>query len=141
MQITQSNRTLETPCKNDKITQNALQLSKSFLPFRYNTSMFEIKRLNRLWSSQSLYCKPEVLIPIFDADPNSSNDSLRSAQSNVIRPKLKKLEEEKTTEKKQDESLDQMLKRIDSSMKMTKKAVKRLHKRVSQQQESDYEYC
>jgi hypothetical protein len=26
-------------------------------------------------------------------------------------------------------------------MKMTKKAVKRLHKRVSQQQESDYEYC
>jgi septal ring factor EnvC (AmiA/AmiB activator) len=83
-----------------------------------------------------------VLIPIFDTDPNSSNDSLRSAQSNVIRPKLKKLEEEKTTEKKQDESLDQMLKRIDSSMKMTKKAVKRLHKRVSQQQqEGDYDYC
>lgn len=101
-----------------------------FLFHRYNSSMFEIKRLNKLWSNQSLYCKSEVLIPIFNAstsDTSISYSDLRLDEKN----RLDRLSEEKNSKKqREDESLEQLLKRIDLNMKKTKKAVMRLHQRV-----------
>ena len=90
--------------------------------------MFDIKRLNKLWSNQSLYCKTEVLIPIFDESGATEDASGGFSQT----PKeLTRLKDEKV--EKEEESLDQLLKRIDMNMKRTKKAVKRLHQRVSKQ--------
>ncbi|MFH4974857.1 hypothetical protein AB6A40_001566 [Gnathostoma spinigerum] len=40
------------------------------LALRYNSSMADIKRINRLWSNESLYLKIIVKIPIYEDAPN-----------------------------------------------------------------------
>ena len=104
--------------------------------------MFEIKRLNKLWSNQSLFCKSEVLIPIFEDASSSSASSTDFSSPSATNQQLNRLEQQKYQQKEgkqceNEESLDQLLKRIDMNMKRTKKAVKRLHQRTTNQQEND----
>jgi hypothetical protein len=108
--------------------------------YRYNSSMFEIKRLNKLWSNQSLFCKSEVLIPIFEEASSSSASSTDFSSPSATHHQLNRLEhqqqrKEEGKQRENEESLDQLLKRIDMNMKRTKKAVKRLHQRTDNQQE------
>uniref|UniRef100_A0A914HEH4 LysM domain-containing protein n=1 Tax=Globodera rostochiensis TaxID=31243 RepID=A0A914HEH4_GLORO len=102
--------------------------STNSLELCYKSSMFEIKRLNKLWSDQSLYCKPEVLIPIFDDDcvPNLSlnekTDRIRNPSHNANRAENELNEE----------TIDQLFQRIDLDVKQTKRTVKRLAKKRGQ---------
>uniref|UniRef100_F1LEW0 LysM and peptidoglycan-binding domain-containing protein 2 n=2 Tax=Ascaris TaxID=6251 RepID=F1LEW0_ASCSU len=86
------------------------------LVLRYNTSMSEIKRLNRLWSNESLYLKPYINIPIYEDKPTSSETNSRTES-----PSLKAIEEHTSTESVQD-----IFRRIDSNIKKTTSKVKRL---------------
>lgn len=100
------------------------------LELRYNSSVFEIKRLNKLWSDQSLYCKSEVLIPVFDTSTSGTSISFADwrvhGKNNIM--DMNRLDEEKMPKEREEESLDQLLKRIDLNVKQTKKAVKRLYR-------------
>lgn len=78
--------------------------------------MSEIKRLNRLWSNESLYLKPYINIPIYEDKPTSSETNSRTES-----PSLKAIEEHTSTESVQD-----IFRRIDSNIKKTTSKVKRL---------------
>ncbi|KAL3088313.1 hypothetical protein niasHT_023873 [Heterodera trifolii] len=90
------------------------------LELRFKSSMYEIKRLNKLWSDQSLYCKPEILIPIFDDVNVSTQPSNENIRNNVHKYNGEELNEE---------SIDQLFRRIDLGVKQTKKTVKKMVKK------------
>lgn len=48
------------------------------LELKYNSSMYEIKRLNCLWSNDSLYCKKYLKIPIFDNQYLANSNLIKS---------------------------------------------------------------
>uniref|UniRef100_A0A914RFC0 LysM domain-containing protein n=1 Tax=Parascaris equorum TaxID=6256 RepID=A0A914RFC0_PAREQ len=58
-----------------------------------STQMSEIKRLNRLWSNESLYLKPYINIPIYEDKPASSGTNSRTES-----PSLRAIEERTSTE-------------------------------------------
>ncbi|KHN77211.1 LysM and putative peptidoglycan-binding domain-containing protein 1 [Toxocara canis] len=91
------------------------------LVLRYNTSMTEIKRLNRLWSNESLYLKPFINIPIYEINASSSEASSRTES-----PSLRTIEEHNNVE-----SVEDIFKRIDSNIKKTTSNVRRLEKNSS----------
>jgi hypothetical protein len=94
---------------------------------RYNSSMFEIKRLNRLWSNNSLHCKTQISIPLF----NETRSAVVTPTQFEDIPEHTKPEPTKTdSSNNAGESANDFFKRIDSNVKQTKKAVKRLNKRV-----------
>ncbi|KAF7636503.1 LysM domain-containing protein [Meloidogyne graminicola] len=104
------------------------------LELRYNSSMFEIKRINRLWSNQSLYCKTEVFIPIFTeniTEPEENNslcfgpEIYKNKSISKLHDNLNKMP---SNGGDSEESLDQLLKRIDVSMRNTKSAIGRFDK-------------
>jgi hypothetical protein len=106
--------------------------------------MFEIKRINKLWSNQSLYCKTEVFIPIFSENKESSCENTsfettphdkRFSQMQHDKPK-KGHSNRKILE---DESLDQLLKRIDVSMRKTKSAIRRFD-RILMENDKSYDF-
>ena len=92
------------------------------LELKYNSNMYEIKRVNRLWSNDSLHCKTFINIPIYDGLENHQQD-VASPETKVEKKRNLEVVEEKQ------ESLDDFFKRIDSNMKKTQKIVKRLNKR------------
>lgn len=99
--------------------------------------MFEIKRLNRLWSNDALHCKTHVSIPLFNESrsavvtPTQLIDTLRETAKT---PDQKSITPSRTldtlNEQAGDESINDIFKRIDSNVKQTKKAVKTLNKRA-----------
>ncbi|KAI6244093.1 LysM and putative peptidoglycan-binding domain-containing protein 1 [Aphelenchoides fujianensis] len=108
------------------------------LELKYNSSMFEIKRLNRLWSNDSLHCKTHVSIPLFDetrsaaATPNAGRRCSQPEDGRFIRKKrVFFVRRPPFDEKKAEpvESMDAFFKRIDGNVKQTKKAVRKLNKR------------
>ena len=105
--------------------------------------MFEIKRLNRLWSNQSLYCKTEVFIPIFNEN-NSSEENKFFGLTTRNNKKISKIKQDQlkrgrsNIENSEDESLDQLLKRIDVSMRKTKNAIGRFDRMVKNDKSYDY---
>lgn len=104
------------------------------LEMKYNSNMYEIKRVNRLWSNDSLYCKTMINIPIYD----ETNSSKSAPESHVTSPENENIKKSKIkmkigqsleiVEEKQ-ESLDDFFKRIDSNMRKTQKIVKKLNKK------------
>nr|CAD2184893.1 unnamed protein product [Meloidogyne enterolobii] len=108
------------------------------LELRYNSSMFEIKRINRLWSNQSLYCKTEILIPIFEENASKSKEEALLYDNTTINFKKQKdkLKERSNGENMEDESLDQFLRRIDLSMRKTKSAIGRFDRMVLENDKS-----
>ncbi|KAL7074352.1 hypothetical protein ACQ4LE_006781 [Meloidogyne hapla] len=102
--------------------------------------MFEIKRINRLWSNQSLYCKTEVFIPIFEENTSNPEEALfyDSTINNKLNSKIQKdkLKGRSNGENMEDESLDQFLKRIDISMRKTKSAIGRFDRMVMEKDKS-----
>jgi len=102
------------------------------LELKYNSSMYDIKRLNRLWSNDSLHCKTVVKIPVFDQAKTSttmnggsskSEDQLLDKRKTTARSgaSMERVEED-------EESLDQLFKRIDKNVKQTQKAVKKMNR-------------
>uniref|UniRef100_A0A8R1TLY7 LysM domain-containing protein n=1 Tax=Onchocerca volvulus TaxID=6282 RepID=A0A8R1TLY7_ONCVO len=90
------------------------------LVLKYNTSMSEIKRLNRLWSNESFYLKEYVEIPIYDEILDGDYISDRSI--NVKNNRGESI-------KSQDidgESLQDIFKRIDMNIRKTTKSVHKL---------------
>jgi len=99
--------------------------------------MFEIKRINRLWSNQSLYCKTEILIPIFEENTSKSKEDLLYDNTTINFKKQKdKLKERSNGGNMEDESLDQFLRRIDLSMRKTKSAIGRFDRMVLENDKS-----
>jgi len=105
------------------------------LELKYNSSMFEIKRLNRLWSNNSLHCKTHLRIPVFNENNISTRlskspshpdriDSSNPTASDSSKEKGKNLPPLMESE----ESLDAFFSRIDSNMKKSKKAVRKLNR-------------
>ncbi|KAH7712299.1 LysM domain containing protein [Aphelenchoides avenae] len=109
------------------------------LELKYNSSVFEIKRVNRLWSNDSLHCRTHVNIPIYDDANGSAAQTPTRSSSSTLPPdatrtstlrrqngsstaSLPKLEEAEP------ESVDDIFRRIDLNMKETKKAVRRLNR-------------
>ncbi|KAI1730397.1 lysM domain-containing protein [Ditylenchus destructor] len=73
------------------------------LELKYNSSMCEIKRLNRLWSNDSLYCKTHVNIPIFDSQEDMISPGSTKSQPLPLSPEDVKMtfgEGSKTDSKK-----------------------------------------
>lgn len=105
------------------------------LVLKYNSSMYEIKRLNRLWSNDSLYCKIYLNIPIYDDDQTTKDKTIiknNEITTNIDKTTQKK--RKKTTTKKQQQQLEQVddsesfFKRIDQNLKMSQKLVRKLKK-------------
>uniref|UniRef100_A0A915D9E9 LysM domain-containing protein n=1 Tax=Ditylenchus dipsaci TaxID=166011 RepID=A0A915D9E9_9BILA len=75
------------PPKYSRIVVHQVEPSDTLqsLELKYNSSMYEIKRINRLWSNDSLYCKSHVNIPVFDeldmSSPSSKSQRSRSELS------------------------------------------------------------
>jgi len=102
------------------------------LELKYNSCRYEIKRLNKLWSNDSLHCKTYVNIPIYDSNfaqtpttttPNGQENTPKHSRASSISTEKKKLD---AVEEVENESLQDIFKRIDKNMKMTQKAVKKL---------------
>ncbi|VDK42319.1 unnamed protein product [Anisakis simplex] len=114
------------------------------LVLRYNTSMTEIKRLNRLWSNESLYLMEYVNIPIYEAEPiasdsvninscvemDSSQKKIRSqssSSSSALFFGAKSLDDRQqqhnqgTMNEEITESVQELFKRIDSNIDKTKR--------------------
>lgn len=140
-----------------RIIVHKVELSDTLqcLELKYNSSMYEIKRLNRLWSNDSLYCKTHLNIPIFDNGFSSNSSSFKSNlllynnnakdvkdsnnTSNFSMGMQQKIENVKwnssacsleKVDEKESESLDQFFNRIDKNVKKTKKVVKQLNKKT-----------
>uniref|UniRef100_A0A914CXE4 LysM domain-containing protein n=1 Tax=Acrobeloides nanus TaxID=290746 RepID=A0A914CXE4_9BILA len=103
------------------------------IELKYNSCRYEIKRLNKLWSNDSLHCKTYVNIPIYDpkfaqsptttATTNGQDNNSKHTRASSIGSEKRKLE---AVEEVENESLHDIFKRIDKNMKMTQKAVKKL---------------
>uniref|UniRef100_A0A7E4WD67 LysM domain-containing protein n=1 Tax=Panagrellus redivivus TaxID=6233 RepID=A0A7E4WD67_PANRE len=101
------------------------------LELKYNSNMYEIKRVNRLWSNESLHCKAVISIPVYEAGPNGTpiNGTDDSPSEGPHRYKTRSTAKRKSLEPvHESESLEDFFKRIDSSVKKTTKAVKKLTK-------------
>lgn len=104
--------------------------------------MVEIKRLNKLWSSDSIHLREYLDIPIFDnvlsptGDGPVLNGNLKptdlGSKSNISPSKgpAESLETSKVqpVDSGGETSIDQILSRIDSNIKSTAKNVKRMAK-------------
>lgn len=84
--------------------------------------MSEIKRLNRLWSNESLYLKEYVEIPIYDEMFEESHAS--SKFTNVKNNQC--YEGSKKSEDIDEESLQDIFKRIDMNIRKTTYRVHKL---------------
>uniref|UniRef100_A0A914PSM4 LysM domain-containing protein n=1 Tax=Panagrolaimus davidi TaxID=227884 RepID=A0A914PSM4_9BILA len=114
------------------------------LELKYNSNMYEIKRLNRLWSNDSLHCKTIINIPIYDSSNvgtpiNSAAQTPTAENSNKkFNPKKKPIAAAANIGNRaanlevvnETESLEDFFKRIDSSVKQTQKSVKKLIKKA-----------
>ncbi|VDN19083.1 unnamed protein product [Gongylonema pulchrum] len=88
------------------------------LVLKYNTSMSEIKRLNRLWSNESLHLKESIDIPIYDVRwQNASSRPFRGDWSGG-----------ESTEKGSAESVQDIFRRIDTNIRNTTTIVHKLSK-------------
>ncbi|KAI6205542.1 hypothetical protein M3Y94_00803900 [Aphelenchoides besseyi] len=125
--------------KHSQVIQHEVQPTDTLqsLELKYNSSMFEIKRLNRLWSNDALHCKTHVNIPLFEetrsaaATPTIASSSTMptaglSSRNGSSAQKVGNLKS--LTETKPIESMDAFFKRIDGNVKQTKKAVRKLNK-------------
>ncbi|KAK6105208.1 LysM domain family protein [Brugia pahangi] len=92
------------------------------LVLKYNTSMSEIKRLNRLWSNESLYLKEYIEIPIYDEifEKNHASDRPISVKKNRC------YEESKKSQNINEESLQDIFRRIDMNIRKTTDTVHKL---------------
>ncbi|EJW77149.1 LysM domain-containing protein [Wuchereria bancrofti] len=92
------------------------------LVLKYNTSMSEIKRLNRLWSNESLYLKEYIEIPIYDEifEKNCASDKPISVKKDRC------YEESKKSQDINEESLQDIFKRIDMNIRKTTDTVHKL---------------
>ncbi|CAD5227670.1 unnamed protein product [Bursaphelenchus okinawaensis] len=88
------------------------------LQIKYNTNMFEIKRINKLWSNDALYARTHISIPIYDDSPLSTR-SLSSEK--VTKPAKPEIGPE-------EESVKDFFKRIDQNVRRTKKVVRKMNK-------------
>ncbi|VDM91424.1 unnamed protein product [Litomosoides sigmodontis] len=87
-----------------------------------NLQMSEIKRLNRLWSNESLYLKEYVEIPIYD-------EILEKDHASTISKNIKnnrRYEESKKSQNIEGESLQDIFKRIDMNIRKTTCCVHKL---------------
>lgn len=89
---------------------------------KYNTSMTELKRMNRLWSNESLFLKEFVDVPIYD----NNSEAAESSTYNYDRSHVMKQREQPVPE-----SVEELFKRIDLTIKTTSKNVKKLEKNMS----------
>lgn len=130
-----------------KIVQHTVQSTDTLqnLELKYNSSMYEIKRLNRLWSNDSLHCKSQLNIPIYDNSSNNINSSfsmpltIQNVDANeCLTKKRRKLSKTATSKRQQlpqvneidyGESPNQFFKRIDLNLKNSQKLVKKLEKK------------
>ncbi|KAL3997775.1 LysM domain family protein [Acanthocheilonema viteae] len=85
------------------------------LVLKYNTSMSEVKRLNRLWSNESLHLKEYIEIPIYDEIFEKSHASYKPTNLKNYRC----YEESKKSQDINGESLQDIFKRIDMNIKKT----------------------
>uniref|UniRef100_A0A0R3RXH5 LysM domain-containing protein n=1 Tax=Elaeophora elaphi TaxID=1147741 RepID=A0A0R3RXH5_9BILA len=92
------------------------------LVLKYNTSMSEIKRLNRLWSNESLYLKEYVKIPIYDEILEKGHSS--DGSTNVKNDRCCK--ESKKFQDIDGESVQDIFKRIDMNIRKTTCSVHKL---------------
>ncbi|CAD5234954.1 unnamed protein product [Bursaphelenchus xylophilus] len=95
------------------------------LQIKYNSNMFEIKRINKLWSNDALYARTHISVPIYDDSPLSTrslSDSEKVARKVGSKPEIgqKEVEEE--------ESVKDFFKRIDQNVRRTKKVVRKMNK-------------
>lgn len=76
--------------------------------------MSEIKRLNRLWSNESLYLKEYIEIPIYDEilEKDHASDISKNMNSQCY-------EESKKSQNIDGESLQDIFKRIDMNIRKT----------------------
>lgn len=95
------------------------------LELKYNSSMYEIKRINRLWSNASLHCKTHLSIPVLE-NGESAAPSQPTSLPGGSQSRTKSLE--RVEEHDSEESLDQFFMRIDRNVKKTQKAVKKLNR-------------
>uniref|UniRef100_A0AC34FPJ2 LysM domain-containing protein n=1 Tax=Panagrolaimus sp. ES5 TaxID=591445 RepID=A0AC34FPJ2_9BILA len=113
------------------------------LELKYNSNMYEIKRINRLWSNDSLHCKTIINIPIYDSPisqshagtPITSAAQTPTDGSKKFNPKKKIVGNSAAAAANlevvnESETLEDFFKRIDSSVKQTQKSVKRLIKKA-----------
>jgi len=124
------------------------------LGLKYNVSIFVIKRLNKLWSDQSIFCREYILIPLIgdqcspeikmESVPSTSNlfstgdkkmltrivSSSYNLQKQHQVPETRDLSSTNCSvdriEEGGNESLDQLFKRIDLNVKRTRKVVNKL---------------
>ncbi|KAK0407243.1 hypothetical protein QR680_019100 [Steinernema hermaphroditum] len=97
---------------------------------RYSSNMYELKRINRLWSDESLHCKTHVFVPLYS---QSENGNTVGGTPPVGTPKTPQKRSETPGAKKREslkdiESMKEIFRRIDSNMKVTKKQVRRMEK-------------
>lgn len=82
--------------------------------------MTEVKRMNRLWSNESLFLKDFIDVPIYDSNETVNNAICSRNGSHVI----------KDTDEPITESVEELFKRIDQSIKATTRNVKKLEKNI-----------
>ncbi|EFO28271.2 LysM domain-containing protein [Loa loa] len=92
------------------------------LVLKYNTSMSEIKRLNRLWSNESFYLKEYVEIPIYDE--MFERGRAMDRPMNVKNDRC--CEESKKSQDIDEESLQDIFQRIDKNIRKTTNSVNKL---------------
>uniref|UniRef100_A0A1I8A2G5 LysM domain-containing protein n=1 Tax=Steinernema glaseri TaxID=37863 RepID=A0A1I8A2G5_9BILA len=95
---------------------------------RYSSNMYELKRINRLWSDESLHCKTHIFVPLYGSSENGSTvgtppPTMKSCQKRSETSGMKKRESINDLE-----SMKEIFRRIDSNMKVTKKQVRRMEK-------------
>ncbi|TKR83053.1 hypothetical protein L596_016706 [Steinernema carpocapsae] len=100
------------------------------LVVRYSSNMSELKRINRLWSDESLHCKSHVFVPLYTASENGNSSigtpmKTPTPKRSVTTPDAAKKRHESL---KDLESMKDIFRRIDSNMKVTKKTVRRMEK-------------
>ncbi|CAJ0954988.1 unnamed protein product, partial [Mesorhabditis belari] len=96
------------------------------LALRYNSSITDIKRINKLWSNESLFLKKSIMIPV---QPDSPSVKYRLKPYTPVAPDIKSTKPPPSTEK--EISMRDILSRIDSSIQNTSKTVNKLEKESS----------
>jgi hypothetical protein len=91
--------------------------------------MFEIKRINKLWSNESLQCKKQISIPLFNESRSAVVTPTQLVDSKHSLDQQQKAHMDPLNEHDTGESVKDFFKRIDSNVKQTKKAVRKLNKK------------
>ncbi|CAJ0576044.1 unnamed protein product, partial [Mesorhabditis spiculigera] len=99
------------------------------LALRYNSSITDIKRINKLWSNESLFLKSRITIPVHCDTPISPPTvNLVPESPRKISKKQPGRDEPPPKGTQPEQSMRDILNRIDTSIKKSSKTVSKLEK-------------